>query len=259
MNEPSPQTRALLDDLRAIDEPTPTQIDHAWRRFAHRQQRRRRHTAVLWFGLTAAAVATAVLLVPSLRSTALGRGDDPSYTEAVQQAIRQLDDRGVERQTKAASAGGTSSASPASPESSALPEASVVPPEPPGGSEPEGSATSPPVSEPHARPRPKDGAPASESLAKPTPTMPSTAAPGAAPVAAEPTPTMPPTAASIAAELSLLDEAERALREGRLDRVERLLADHRERFPAGTLVEERRTLVEQLRLRRDAGPATREN
>lgn len=258
MNEPSPQTRALLDDLRAIDEPTPTQIDHAWRRFAHRQQRRRRHTAALWFGLTAAAVATAVLLVPSLRFTALGRGDDPSYHEAVQQAIRQLDDRRVERQTQAASAGGTSSASPASPESSALPEASVVPPEPPGGSEPEGSVTSPAASEPHARPRPKDGAPASESLAKPTPTMPSAAASVAAPVAAEPTPTIP-TAASIAAELSLLDEAERALREGRLDRVERLLADHRERFPAGTLVEERRTLVEQLRLRRDARPTTREN
>lgn len=240
MNEPSPQTRALLDDLRAIDEQTPSQIDHAWRRFVHRQQRKRRRIVVLGLGLTVAtAAAAALLLVPSLRSTLLGQQGDPGYSEAP----AQLDARSSEGTAETVTPNDTARSAPPAP--APVDAAAAIPSEP----EPEAPSSSASSSEPLPRHRPRSPAgaqPATEPSADPF-----------ADDATDPV-SPPPSAASIAAELSLLDRAERALREGELDRVERLLADHRARFPAGALIEERRTLARQLRVRREGGATDQE-
>lgn len=218
MNRLSPQTRALLDDLRSVDEPSPSQVDHAWRRFERRQQSHRRRTVVLWLGLGAAAAVAVVLLVPSLRSTVLGRRDGAAPTEAPAQ---------VEERTSEGTAKTTSPASAATPGLEPAPADDTT----------EAETTT----EPAPQPEPSSASserPASRSRSRSTETT------------SEPEPT-PPSAASIAAELRLLDAAERALRDGDLDEVERRLEQHRQRFAAGALVEERRTLAQQLRARRD--------
>ena len=214
----SPETRALLDDLRAVERVTPLQVDHAWQRFAARQVRRRRWVMGLWLvGATAAAGAASVLLVPSLRARVSEVAGEREPSEASHQ--REPEPPRTLERAAIASQGAASTE----------PSAVLEPVPVPAGA---GSRASSRTDEPA-------GSSSLDRREGSRATRGSTSQPQGSP------------APSLAAELALLDDAEQAFREGALDRAERLLDDHRERFPAGALGEERRMLESRIVVARE--------
>lgn len=214
----SAETRAMFDDLRAAERVSPSQVDQAWRRFTARQARGRRVVLGLWLGAGLAAVAAAVVLVPSLR-VRLGQASDVGGSN---EAIMQ---REMEALHEAEVAGTQRSASSSSAASAGATEASPAP------------AVAAPMGASRAR---SAATPSRSSEARPMRSTPTEAT--AASEATESSASAP----SLAAELALLDDAEAALRRGDHDGAARLLRDHHERFPAGALAEERRLLDARL-------------
>lgn len=213
MKQLHPRTRALFDALRDDDELAPGQVEHAWRRFSRaagpasrRGSPRGRHERTRWIAITTGAAALGTALI---------------VAAVWSRSIARPEPTGAEPQEASAHADGptpreATTREPWSRGAEASPDASPGPGKPREPSSPSPHADRDPMKTPHVRPRARpDREPRS---------VPST----------------------LAAELRLLDEAERALRGGRLDRVETLLELHRERHPEGLLVQERDKLADEL-------------